>query len=202
VVSQAFSEQALRETEPMILRNVDTFVRELLRGLPKSQWDSKTWSEPVDLSERSNYFTLDVVGAFGFGQSFEMQSKVENRYISKAIADAAPIIGVYYQYPGLADLKIERLLRRIGGGSLAWTLQRFSALVKAMVVRRMSMEKDAVRDLFSFMVDAKDPETGIGVSQDEIWAESRLFIIAGRLKLSYFKAEADPIKAPIQLPQH
>lgn len=35
------------------------------------------------------------------------------------------------------------------------------------------------KDFFYYLLNAKDPETGLGFSKDELWGESNLFIIAG-----------------------
>lgn len=43
-----------------------------------------------------------------------------------------------------------------------------------------SLEK---MDIFSRLLSAKDPETGEGLSQKQLWAESNLLIIAGKLFL-------------------
>ena len=49
-----------------------------------------------------------------------------------------------------------------------------------LVRERLSTEKDSQNDLFSFLVDAKDPETGKGFTESELWAESRFLLIAGK----------------------
>ena len=81
------------------------------------------------------------------------------------------------QYPELANLKLEKLLYQRGLGMREKYLQLMSDLVRS----RISKEKDAKNDLLYFLADAKDPETGLGFTEDEIWAESRFLLIAGKL---------------------
>lgn len=54
---------------------------------------------------------------------------------------------------------------------------RFS---KSLAVERTKQGEDGDRkDFFNYLLNARDPETGLGFSTTELWAESQLFIIAG-----------------------
>ena len=57
-------------------------------------------------------------------------------------------------------------------------MKGFGKLMKEMIQARL-ITKDAKQDLFSFIIDAKDPTTGYAFTADELWAESRLFVLAG-----------------------
>ena len=51
---------------------------------------------------------------------------------------------------------------------------------KAQALQRMKQGEDGDRkDFFSYLLHAKDPETGQGFTMPELWAESNLLIIAG-----------------------
>lgn len=175
VVSQAFSESAIRAFEPTMLNNIKIFIDQLARRCDVHA-NPEGWSEPQDMSAITQYLTLDVMGEFGFGRAFELQTKATNRFLIDAINASSRVAGVYAQYPRLKDVGVERWMKR---GT--WTRAKFGMLMKEMVEKRISQDVDASRDLFSFIINAKDSETGEGFTLEEIWAESRLFMIAGRL---------------------
>lgn len=118
---------------------------------------------------------LIVIGEFGFGQSFELQSKSTNHFLMEAVEATGKKAGVYVQYPRLQKLGLERFLAR----KTVYMREKYLALMAKLVKSRLAAEKDSQNDLFSFVVDAKDPETGNGFSESELWAESRFLLIAG-----------------------
>ena len=173
VLSQGFSEQAIRTFEPTILKSIDVFLRQIALGLGKAQ--QKEWTEPINMTDRCKYLTLDLMGEFVFGHSFELQTKEDNRFLIDTIRVASTIVGAYAQYPKLKNVVVDGLLKLLG----SWTRQKFGQPVKELMERRLAVGKNAKPDLFSFIIDAKDPETGKGFSLNELWAESRFLIIAG-----------------------
>ncbi|KAK6613769.1 cytochrome P450 3A31 [Botrytis cinerea] len=56
--------------------------------------------------------------------------------------------------------------------------ERYLELMAGLVRARIALGKGPHQDLFSFVVDAKDPGTGKGFSENELWAESRFLLIA------------------------
>jgi cytochrome P450 len=57
--------------------------------------------------------------------------------------------------------------------------ERYLKLMSQLVKSRLASGKDSHRDLFSWVIDAKDPEAGNGFTENELWAESRFLLIAG-----------------------
>ena len=54
------------------------------------------------------------MGEFGFGQSFELQTKQDNRSLIDAVTATTHKAGAYLQYPKLQYLQLDRLLYRKG----------------------------------------------------------------------------------------
>lgn len=52
----------------------------------------------------------------------------------------------------------------------------------SLVARRLEMGKHAKDDLFSFVIDEKDPETGDGMTEMELFVESEIYLIADQYK--------------------
>ena len=178
VLSQGFSDQAIRAFEPTMLHHMDIFVRKLMRA-PDPNDDHDGWSPPLDMTECCRHLQYDIMGEFGFGQSFQMQTKPDNHFLIAATLATGRKAGVYVQYPRLQNLHLDKLLYR----RVIRIREQFLQLMARLVRERLSAEKGSQNDLFSFLIDAKDPETGRGFTQNELWAESRFLLIAGKSSL-------------------
>lgn len=174
VLNQGFSDQAIRAFEPTMLHHMDVFVKKLV-GPPDYSDDNDGWSPPLDMTECCRHLQYDIMGEFGFGQSYQLQTKPDNRFLIDATTATSRKAGVYIQYPKLQHLHLENLLYRKGNLIREKYLQLMARLVK----ERLSAEKGSQNDLLSFLVDAKDPETGRSFTETELWAESRFLLIAG-----------------------
>ena len=112
-----------------------------------------------------------------FGKALQMLSVVDNRFILRLIQVASFRVGVCLQMPTLAVWNIDKFftphVRKIR--------DKYIRISKEMAMERMNMESKR-QDLFSYILAAKDPETGNGFSLDEIWGESTLLIVAGKLR--------------------
>ena len=116
------------------------------------------------------------MGEFGFGKAFGLQDGPENRFIIKAIAASNVRTSIYCQFPQLAALKLEKILYPRGSEMR----QKFLKVTREFAEERTTQEKNSKSDLFRFVVDAKDPESGKGFSMTELWAESKFLIVAGK----------------------
>ena len=175
VLNQGFSDQTIRVFEPTMLHHIDIFVRKLMKA-PNYNDETDGWSPPYNMTACCRHLQYDVMGEFGFGQSFELQTKTDNHFLIDAVTATTHKAGVYVQYPKLQYLQLDKLLYRRG----LWMREKYLQLMGRLVRERLSAEKDSQNDLFSFLVDAKDPETGKGFTESELWAESRFLLIAGK----------------------
>lgn len=82
---------------------------------------------------------------------------------------------MYVHYPALAKLQLEEMFAR----RTVRMREKYLKLMSYLVKSRLESDKDLHNDLFSFLVDAKDPETGDGFTESEPWAESRFLLIGG-----------------------
>jgi len=175
VLSHGFSDQKIRAFEPTMLHHIAIFVGKLM-GSPNSDENEKLWSAPFNMTDCCRHLQYDVMGEFGFGQSFHLQTKPDNRFLIDAVTATSHKAGVFVQYPKLAYLHLDKIFYRRGLEMRAKYLRLMADLVKS----RMAVEKQSQQDLFAFLVDAKDPETGVGFTESELWAESRFLLIAGK----------------------
>ena len=78
--------------------------------------------------------------------------------------------------PLLLKLKLDQVLFR----KLAQDTRQFQALSKSISDWRAAQGKNTgFRDLFSYLLEAKDPETGRGYTNEELIAEAGILIVGG-----------------------
>ena len=158
-----------------MLYHTDIFVRKLLKA-PNYNNAADGWSPPCNMTACSRHLQYDVMGEFGFGQSFELQTKPDNHFLIDAVTATTHKAGAYVQYPQLQYLQLDRLLYRRG----IWMREKYLQLRGRPLGERLSAEKNSQNDLFSFFVDTKDPETSKGFTESKLWAESRFLLITGK----------------------
>jgi len=72
------------------------------------------------------------------------------------------------------------ILRVIFGNKGVAATKLFFSTVQEMMDRRVSKKDEGgQKDIFSFVSEARDPETGQGFSSAELFAESRVLLLAG-----------------------
>jgi cytochrome P450 len=177
VLSQAFSDNAMRGLQPHILNVIRTFTEAI------GDWPSRTaqgkkdsWSTPKDMGLWANYMSYDVLGDICYGESFNTLETSENRFALSLVATSSKFHYLNGQMPGLKKLGLDRILFR----DLRANRSRFMAYSRARLQKRMRIGTDTDRrDFFYYLLKAKDPETGLGFSQQELWGESNVLLIAG-----------------------
>lgn len=179
VLSQAFSDAAIKSMENHILAHVRQFCQNLagmttFGNVPNAE--SKGWGEAVDVSDQANYLTFDIMGDLCFGKAFGMLERPDNRFAIDLIGNAAHRHLICGTYLPIHEYHLDKLLfRKIAAGRA-----RYMQYSKGQAAERMKMGMDVDRkDFFYYLLKAKDPETGNGFTTPELWGESNLLIIAG-----------------------
>src|SRR4051812_13933736 len=66
--------------------------------------------------------------------------------------------------------------------ALSFKVKSFSAMIKDLAKKRTELGCNIEqKDCFYYMLNAKDPKTGKGLSNKELWCESLQLIIAGMI---------------------
>ncbi len=86
VLSQAFSDGAMKEMEKYILANIRTFCDEIGGG---ASHDRKGWSTPKNMADWCNYLAMDILGDLSCWKAFHMLESPENRYAIELVGVAA-----------------------------------------------------------------------------------------------------------------
>lgn len=163
IISQPIAERSMREYEPVMSEQVDTFVDQVAASARNS--------EPVNMTKRCMWLGGDVAGDLGFGYPFKMQTEDnENRWLQGGLALASARINVYMQTPLVHMLEplIQVLIKP--------AINKVDGIAATMIQARMAQEKNAKRDLYSFAVDHMG---GADLENSELWAEAFFFILAG-----------------------
>ena len=88
VLSQAFSDSAVKEMERYILANIRTFC-EGLGDLGRLTDEKKGWSTPKNMADWCNWLAMDILGDLCFGKAFHMLERPDNRYAIELVGVAA-----------------------------------------------------------------------------------------------------------------
>lgn len=176
VLSQAFSDSAIRGVERYILANVRTFC-DAVGGGRTTNDEKNGWTAPKNMADWCNWLAMDILGDLCFGKAFHMLERPDNRYAIDLVGAAASRHLLCGTMPIVNALSLDKVLfRRIAAGRA-----RYMAYSRAQLAERTRLGEEDTdrRDFFYHLLRAKDPETGKGFSMPELWGESNLLIIAG-----------------------
>lgn len=181
VMGQAFSNEALRGLEQYVLGHVEDLVDRIGTVIQVAGADKQQWSTKLDMSKYLNWLVFDIMGDLVFGKSFgTLGEKPENREGIRLLGRAARRNYTVAAMPALAQYGFEKWLP--GLRSLYLDRLKYLAFGKAQVQGRMKDKgfgETGRTDIFSFLLHAKDPQTGGGFPLPELFMEGNTLIVAG-----------------------
>ena len=177
VMSQAFSDQAIRGLQPHIMQVIDGWTNALADNIdaanPAKVGD---WSSAKDMAPWSAYLIFDVLGELLFGESYETSLRPDNRYFLELMKFSVKFLYIVGQMPALKKLGLGRLafrgLKSKRDAQLAFSRRQMQAR------NELGSDTDR-RDIFYYLLQARDPETGLGYSSSELQSECTLLLGAG-----------------------
>ncbi|XXH02093.1 hypothetical protein Hte_008459 [Hypoxylon texense] len=173
VLSQAFSDSAIKEMERYILSNVRSFCEQIGAGASEER---KGWTAPKNMADWCNYLAMDILGDLCFGKAFHMLERPDNRYALELVSLATTRHLICGTMALVGKLHLDKVLFH----KIATGRAKYMAYSKAQLTERTKLGDDTDRrDFFYHLLKAKDPETGMGFATPELWGESNLLIIAG-----------------------
>ncbi|KAJ5092603.1 hypothetical protein NUU61_007473 [Penicillium alfredii] len=182
VLSQAFSEHALKGMEDVMLLH----IRQLCAALAGQDAGSGAQHANPDfkgtvrnMGDWFSYLTYDVMGELCFGKSFDMLISEGRRHMIGLVDRAANRHYVCGLWMPLDRWNLDQIfIRRL-------TRDRWNFIMKSRVEanerakERAQQGREAKKDFFYYLLNAKDPETGKGLSTPELWGEANVLMIAG-----------------------
>ncbi|KAF2791120.1 benzoate 4-monooxygenase cytochrome P450 [Melanomma pulvis-pyrius CBS 109.77] len=185
LLNVSFTEKSVRAASEFVFRHVDRW-NELMVG------DSEDWSKPVDFSESVGTLVFDISGDLCFGRSFETKEPGENplKTMPQSIEE---YMRFYYPIARSPLLNLVLWLKPRGLDSLFEaisppTINHFNEFVYRSVSERLKLhqeqkgkpETEQRLDMFHFLCEAKDPDTGRPAHDEQtLRAEASLLVIAG-----------------------
>ncbi|KAF2149255.1 cytochrome P450 [Myriangium duriaei CBS 260.36] len=177
ILSQGFSEAAIRSFEPHLITQINKFCSVICPGWKDDESgisvQTSTWSQPINMSTWCDYLFFDLITDVVFGASYNLLGAPENRYITKAIEKSNERISVLVHIP---ELIFQRLDKKLFPRAIV-ARNYFIKFIKQLVGDRLQA-KDKT-DVFSILLTAKDPETKKELNHYEIIAESTTMLVAG-----------------------
>ncbi|OAP60083.1 hypothetical protein AYL99_05085 [Fonsecaea erecta] len=180
VISQGFSEAAIRGYEPVIKDHVSILCRRLLAndGQHPVPQAPGAWSLPLDMSKFANYLSFDIMTDVIFSVKRHLIENPDHRWITTCIERMMHRVGVISMVPWTKwwGLGLHWLIVRDG---VRATLQ-FQEVAKDIATTRMQQKQsEGKKDVFQNLLNAKDAETGEDMPLPELMAEASLLIVAG-----------------------
>ncbi|KAI1325102.1 cytochrome P450 [Xylariaceae sp. FL0255] len=172
VVGAVLSLQSMRTFEPIMAEQIGIFI-EYLKVCAIA-------SKAVDISTRTKYLTMDVVGHLAFGYSLNLQTESRNRNLILGIQRSNHRLNIWMQSSLFVKIRLEifpyfALLMKKGS---------HLKIVQTMIKARLAEEKHARNDLFSSVTNAANMNPEDSITLSEIWSEAGLFFPAGGESIS------------------
>jgi cytochrome P450 len=193
VMSQGFSDSALRASEPILIEHISNLLTRLLEDKEDFQSSissdtllhGKDWTAAKNLSRWAAFMTFDIISDLAFNDSFHLLLKPDMRWIEKALGQFTHMAQLRGQSPEMFDRNYPFILFDPNVwffAKFAGNLRKYTRLGLAMAKKRTDKaQRQDRKDVMHFILNAKDPETGKGFSRQEVWAESNLIIGAGMI---------------------
>ncbi|KAJ5367951.1 uncharacterized protein N7496_007711 [Penicillium cataractarum] len=125
------------------------------------------------------YLSYDVMGELCFGKSFDMLVAEGRRHMIGLVDRAANRHYVCGLWMPLDRWHLDQIFIR------KLTQDRWNFIMNSRVEankraqERAMAGREAKKDFFYYLLNAKDPETGKGLSTPELWGEANVLMIAG-----------------------
>ncbi|RDW74792.1 hypothetical protein BP6252_05934 [Coleophoma cylindrospora] len=190
IVSQGFSDAALRSLEPYIIENIEQWCDLLGTNITDGRKvQDNEWSEAKNMSQWTNYLTFDVLGDICFGKPFGLLTSSAHRYLPQMLLSNMYAFQAVGNSPLLPFWKpiIEKLgFHKLIFPTISSNREKFQAFVLRTTGERMDKFKSEKssgigqrKDFFYWLVNATDADGNPGYTMPELWLEARTLLTAG-----------------------
>ncbi|KAL9593580.1 MAG: hypothetical protein Q9219_007485 [cf. Caloplaca sp. 3 TL-2023] len=180
ITSQALTISAIKSMEGLILDNIRNFCEQIitLGGHGSARKTSDDWSPGENMTEWLARLTFDIVGDLCFGRKWNVTSSERNRSFLEAIPEGTAGLLLAGHMPAILTLKVDRIFFR----KLTDSARKFEDMAKWQTSRRIGAHnEEEVKhdDIFEKLLEARDPNTGEGLTTSDLNAEAIGLIVAG-----------------------
>ena len=203
VLNSVFSEKAIQSAEKFIIKHVDRWCELLLDS------NNGDWSQPKNMTQLSDCLMFDTLGDLFFGKSFDIKEPGDNplRHIPHTIVSFLRFTySVSRTHKGSVNTDHLKLSQSPMLDLWVWLkpkglnailefitpkdVRQFYEFVEGSVAERSKLEqelqnqeseeREVRKDMFHYLFQAKDPNTGApAYTHPELETEAGLLIIAG-----------------------
>ncbi|KAL7267865.1 hypothetical protein RUND412_009531 [Rhizina undulata] len=177
VLAHAFTDTALKSMEEYVAPTIDTLCNIIAAGEQSIDFEgggkgAGKWRG--DMSKWANYLTFDIMGELSFGKNFGMLERDDNRYVPEIIMKSSRLGLICGTVTQIDTYKLDNWFLK----SVSNDKKRLWKFAAQRADERMAMKGDR-KDFFHYLINAKNSEGESPYSMKELWAESRLLMIAG-----------------------
>ncbi|RDH27046.1 cytochrome P450 [Aspergillus welwitschiae] len=172
ILTQAFSDQNIKEMEDRIQRNISSF----LDILTTDSEPESGWSSPKNMSQMCDWLAFDVITDLSYGNDLDMLNSPQMRWFPSVVRKISQrsLIGLFR--PCFIKMRLDLVLltqkyREILAAA-RWTRSQAAA--------RMEIGNyDEQKDIFNVMMNARDKKTGLQFTRKDLGLVSMLLLVAG-----------------------
>ncbi|KAF4629742.1 hypothetical protein G7Y89_g8402 [Cudoniella acicularis] len=181
----AFTDKTVCSAEKFIAAHIDRWVEILCDG-------KEDWSEEKDMVERSDELIFDIISDLLFGKSLDIKERQgDNPFkdVPKSILSYMKLMYLIGQSPVLnvwLRLKphgLDMLMKLISPTGVKLLFDFIEDGIRHR--KATSNEKSQRKDMLHYLLQARDPDTGIPYHLDEIHAEVFVLMVAGSTTVSH-----------------
>lgn len=165
-IGPILNETSIRAFEPELSRQVDSFLRELLR--------SSRQHDIVNASERCERLGFDIMCQLAFSYEINTQGEATHRALISGIKKRVNRNSVYFFFPGL------RVFDSLRNMAAARGANQFYQSLKTIIQARMKLPKDAKHDFYALAAEQVGPGGALaGPVSTNLLGEAIFFLAAG-----------------------
>ncbi|GAW21086.1 hypothetical protein ANO14919_105990 [Xylariales sp. No.14919] len=169
IIGAVLQESSLSRFQPTLLHEIDVLLGVILSSC------QRPGSFPLNMTNRFQYLTLDIVGQLAFGLPHHTQTRKKNRSLAMGLALVNYHNNISIQFPSLSRSWLGSLMHLLTARQLR---NNWDALQKT-VRKRMSQPLDAAYDMYY----AVTKRMGSGLFEEKefspVWSEAALLYTAG-----------------------
>lgn len=170
IFSNAFSDRALKQQEPLF----KTYVNKLVDTLRATSAADR--SHRVDMVSMYNFTTFDIMGDLTFGESLGMlETSGYHTWVASIFANFR--FGIYLHCIRYFPV-LEGFLLRCIPQSVKDKQEEHNAFSQLRVDRRLE-KQDARPDIWGLVLERNGQDNLLSLSRSQMYAHSNLFMIAG-----------------------
>lgn len=176
VISQGFSDAAVRNYEPSMLVLINRLCDRLLRPIGEDvEHQPGEWHSARNMAQWCNYAAFDIMADLIFAGKYNLLERDQYRYVVNAIETSNVRVGALLQAPILRFARLDKMLFP----KSIYARDLFVRFVGKLLRDTLRADNCGRKNLFNTLSTIVDPVSGSRFKQEEIVSESTTLVVAG-----------------------